>query len=103
MVVVGAIVGCVVRQARRAHAQSGSAPSRLGVLLASGLIVGESLLAVVVAGLVAFGDKLGFKNPSAPLALVGDTFATPGLILGGIVFAAIVIVSYRWVARRGGA
>jgi len=56
---------------------------------------------VIVAALVAFADKLGFKNPKEPLALVGDSFATPGLILGGIVFAAIVIATYMWVARRG--
>ncbi|MGH8687695.1 MAG: hypothetical protein ACREVQ_08295, partial [Burkholderiales bacterium] len=74
---------------------------QLGVLLASGLIVGESLLAVIVAALVAFADKLGFSNPKEPLALVGDSFAMPGLILGGFVFAAIVIATYMWAARRG--
>lgn len=58
-------------------------------------------MAVIVAALVAFADRLGFTNPKEPLALVGDAFATPGLILGGIVFAAIVIATYMWAARRG--
>ncbi len=100
MVVVGAIIGAIFdRRAERGRNPEGT--KQLGVLLASGLIVGESLLAVIVAALVAFADQLGFKNPKEPLALVGDGFATPALILGGIVFAAIVIVTYLWAARRG--
>ncbi|MEO6968776.1 MAG: oligopeptide transporter, OPT family [Rhodanobacteraceae bacterium] len=98
MVVVGALVGAFFdRRAERGANPDGT--KQLGVLLASGLIVGESLLAVIVAGLVAFADKLGFSNPKEPLAVVGDAFAKPGLILGGIVFALIVIMLYRWVAR----
>ncbi|MBS0431491.1 MAG: oligopeptide transporter, OPT family [Proteobacteria bacterium] len=98
MVVVGAIVGAWF-DARAERGRNPEGARQLGVLLASGLIVGESLLAVIVAGLVAFADKLGFSNPKEPLALVGDGFATPGLILGGIVFAAIVIATYAWAAR----
>ncbi len=100
MVVVGAIVGAIF-DARAERGRNPEGTKQLGVLLASGLIVGESLLAVIVAALVAFADKLGFKNPKEPLALVGDSFATPGLLLGGIVFAAIVIATYTWAARRG--
>src|SRR6185437_1540008 len=58
MVVVGAIVGAWFdKRAERTPNPEGT--KQIGILLASGLIVGESLLAVVVAGLVAFGDKLG--------------------------------------------
>ncbi|HZR06121.1 MAG TPA: oligopeptide transporter, OPT family [Candidatus Udaeobacter sp.] len=102
MVVVGAIVGAVFdRNAERAPKPE--ATKQLGVLLASGLIVGESLLAVIVAGLVAFADKLGFSNPNEPLALVGASFENTSKILGGIAFAVIVAVLYRWVWRRGAA
>ena len=57
-----------LRPARRSQRQSGRrAP--LGVLLASGMIVGESLVGVVLAAVVVFSGR------AAPLALVGDAFA----------------------------
>jgi putative OPT family oligopeptide transporter len=98
MVVVGAIAGWFFdRRAERTPRPA--ATKQLGVLLASGLIVGESLLAVVVAGLVAFADKLGFSNPNAPLALVGASFETTSKILGGVAFAVIIFALYRWILR----
>ena len=98
MVAVGAVVGWMFdRRAERTPRPD--ATKQLGVLLASGLIVGESLLAVIVAGLVAFADKLGFSNPKEPLALVGPGFETTGKIVGGIAFAVITFMLYRWVLR----
>ena len=100
MVVVGAVVGAWFdKRAEKGRNPDGT--KQLGVLLASGLIVGESLLAVLYALLIAFADQLGFSNPHAPLALVGDSFAVPSLIIGGMVFAAIVAATYLWAARRG--
>ncbi|MGH8211596.1 MAG: OPT family oligopeptide transporter, partial [Rhodanobacteraceae bacterium] len=102
MVVVGAVVGAWFdKRADRGKNPEGT--RQLGVLLASGLIVGESLLAVLYALLIAFADQLGFSNPGAPLALVGEGFAMPALIIGGLVFAAIVAATYVWAARRGSA
>jgi putative OPT family oligopeptide transporter len=92
MVVVGALVGAWFER----HAERGpkaEATKQLGVLLASGLIVGESLLAVVFAGVVAFSGK---QNP---IAVVGDSFATPAIWIGGVAFAITVIVLYRWIIR----
>ncbi|MGN6313243.1 MAG: OPT family oligopeptide transporter [Rhodanobacteraceae bacterium] len=100
MVVVGAIVGAFF-DARADRGKNPEGTKQLGVLLASGLIVGESLLAVLYALLIAFADQLGFSNPKAPLALVGDSFETQALIIGGLVFAAIVAATYLWAARRG--
>jgi putative OPT family oligopeptide transporter len=96
MVVVGALVGAWFdRYAdRRANAE---ATKQLGVLLASGLIVGESLLAVIYAGIVGLS---GIQNP---LALVGPSFATPAIIIGGVAFAVIGFVLYRWVIRLASA
>jgi putative OPT family oligopeptide transporter len=100
MVVVGALVGAWFD--KRAERGPRAEPTKqLGVLLASGLIVGESLLGVVVAALVAFSDKLGFANRDAPLALVGGSFATPAIWIGGLAFTATVVVMYRWIARMG--
>ena len=82
-------------RASRRPAKEGDATKQLGVLLASGLIVGESLLAVIFAGVVAFSGK------DAPIALVGKGFQTPAIWIGSIVFAATVTVLYRWIIRMG--
>jgi putative OPT family oligopeptide transporter len=97
MVVVGAIAGHIYdkRAERRPKPESAK---QLGVLLASGMIVGEGLLGVVIAAIVAFSGK------DFPLALVGDEFAGSwALWIGGIAFVVAVIGLYRWVesvARR---
>ena len=94
MVVVGALVGAWFD--RRAERKPGTeATKQLGVLLASGLIVGESLLAVIFAGIV------GFSGKQNPIAVVGGSFATPSIIIGGVVFAVLVILLYRWIIRMG--
>jgi putative OPT family oligopeptide transporter len=93
MVVVRDIVGWYFdrRAERRANPAS---IKQLGVLLASGLIVGEGLIGVVIAALVAFSGK------DFPLSLVSDDFASNGAVLvGTIAFAVVVLVMYRWVAR----
>ena len=92
MVVVGALVGAWFdRYAERR--EKADAIKQLGVLLASGLIVGESLLAVIYAGIV------GFSGVQNPLALVGPSFETPAIIIGGVAFAVIAFLLYRWVIR----
>jgi len=93
MVVVGALAGWYYD--RRAERRSNpAAVKQLGVLLASGMIVGEGLIGVLVAALVAFSGK------DFPLALVGDRFADDvAPIAGPLAFAAIIALLYRWVAR----
>ncbi|PWK93057.1 OPT family oligopeptide transporter [Fulvimonas soli] len=92
MVVVGSVVGWYFdrRADRSAKPES---TKQLGVLLASGLIVGESIIGVVIAAVVAFSGK------AAPLALVGPGFADAALVTGGLAFAAVVLGMYRWVWR----
>jgi hypothetical protein len=94
MVVVGALVGAWFDK-RADRGPNADATKQLGVLLASGLIVGESLLGVVVAAIVAISGQ------QTPLALVGDGFRTPALWIGGIAFVACIVVLYRWIARMG--
>jgi putative OPT family oligopeptide transporter len=65
---------------------------QLGVLVASGLIVGESIFGVIFAGLI-----VGTGNAS-PIAVVGDAFNNASVALGGIAFLAIVLGLYRWTA-----
>ncbi|MGI8437561.1 MAG: OPT family oligopeptide transporter [Chthoniobacterales bacterium] len=94
MIVVGTVVGYFYdRGANRTRNPEGT--KQLGVLLASGLIVGESIIGVVISAIVVF------SGIGAPLALVGAGFATPAIIIGGLAFAVIGFVLYRWVLRMG--
>ena len=92
-VVVGALVGWLYERAmnRRANAEMAK---RFGVLFASGLIVGESLLGVITAGLIVASGN------AAPLALVGPDFAGIAQWVGMAMLVAVVVVAYRWVARQ---
>ena len=66
---------------------------RLGVLMATGLIVGESLFGVVFAGIVAASGS------DSPLAIVGDGFENWGVALGVVLFVAVVVALYRLTRR----
>jgi putative OPT family oligopeptide transporter len=93
MVVVGAVAGWIFERHADTRARS-EATKQLGVLLASGMIVGEGLVGVLVAALVAFSGQ------DFPLSLVGDSFAGNGAVwLGGMVFAGVIYLLYRWVGR----
>jgi len=93
MVVVGAVAGWIFERHADARARS-EATKQLGVLLASGMIVGEGLVGVLVAALVAFSGQ------DFPLSLVGDSFAANGAVwLGGAVFAGVIYLLYRWAGR----
>jgi uncharacterized oligopeptide transporter (OPT) family protein len=93
MVTVGAVIGWYFDR-RADRSPNAERTKQLGVLLASGLIVGEGLIGVLIAALVAFSGK------DYPLALVGDSFAENGsMIVGTIAFAVLVAALYRWIAR----
>jgi putative OPT family oligopeptide transporter len=66
---------------------------RLGTLVASGLIVGESIWGVLNAGLI-----VGFSK-DAPIALVPENFALASW-LGVIGFVGAVVWLYGWMLRR---
>jgi putative OPT family oligopeptide transporter len=66
---------------------------RLGVLMATGLIVGESLFGVVFAGIVASAGT------DSPLAVVGEGFASWAEILGVVLFVVVVAGLYKWTRR----
>jgi putative OPT family oligopeptide transporter len=71
------------------HAPEPKFARRMGVLMATGMIVGESLFGVLYAGIVVASGK------SAPFALVGDGFATVALIGGAVIFFGLVGLLYR--------
>ena len=66
---------------------------RMGVLMATGMIVGESLFGVLYAGIVVVSGQ------SSPFALVGDGFAPFALIGGAVVFVALIGLLYRRTMR----
>jgi putative OPT family oligopeptide transporter len=66
---------------------------RMGVLMATGMIVGESLFGVLYAGIVVASGQ------NAPFALVGDGFATAALIGGAVIFFGVVGLLYRRTMR----
>lgn len=97
--VLGTVLAWIIERILKKRAQKqgvpykqfAEAPNRRGVLLASGLIVGESLVGVLLAAII------GFTGNDSPLALVGGTFESTAQWLGLIVFAAVAWVFARRV------
>ena len=87
-VVVGAIIGWLYN--RSVHTPRAE---RLGVLIASGMIVGESLFGVINAGIIVGANR------DAPLAVVpaGFEFAT---MLGVLGLAGLTVLLYGWLLKR---
>jgi putative OPT family oligopeptide transporter len=86
---VGAVLGWIVERGLRGRADAERAQRR-GVLIASGFIVGESLVGVAMAAVI------GATGSQAPLAVVGDTFAPVADWVTLAVFAGVAV----WFARR---
>ncbi|MCY1461123.1 oligopeptide transporter, OPT family [compost metagenome] len=93
MLVIGAVCGWIydrwIKTTRFADVGR-----RMGVLLASGLIVGESLFGVFTAAVI-----VSTKN-EAPFALLPADTAWPAMIAGFVAFAALTFALYAWVRRR---
>lgn len=92
-VVIGAVAGRIYNGlvGRTRHAETAR---RLGVLLASGLIVGESLFGVFLAAVI-----VGANNPE-PFALPGGGLGAMAMAVGAVAFAVVVVALYAWVARQ---
>ena len=93
-VVIGAVLGKLYDN-RAERARDPELMKRMGVLMATGLIVGDSLLNVAFAGVVA-GTGSG-----SPIALVGEEFELVALSVGTIVFALLLGWLYRRAAQAG--
>ena len=88
--VVGAILGYFLNRHLRktAGAEAEAAGLRRGTLFASGLIVGESIVGVLLAGLIVLSVSNG--GDENPLAMVGSDFADTAEMLGLAVFFGIL-------------
>jgi putative OPT family oligopeptide transporter len=91
-IVLGAVIGWVYVRWVSGKQYEATAKS-LGVLLASGLIVGESLFGVLLAALIVG------SNHETPLAVVGDDFSPASVILGGLAFVIVIVAMYSGIRR----
>ena len=92
LIPLGALLGWLYERWADKHSNPAFA-KRMGVLAATGLIVGESLLGVAFAGVVAATGK------DAPLAVVGPDFEHTARWIGVALFAGGIAMLYR-SARR---
>ncbi|WP_029415748.1 OPT family oligopeptide transporter [Brevundimonas bacteroides] len=93
MLVIGAVCGWVYDKAIKTT-RFADVGRRMGVLLASGLIVGESLFLVMTAGvIVSTGDD-------APFAMLPEGSTWPAMLSGIAVFAVLTVALYAWVRGR---
>jgi uncharacterized oligopeptide transporter (OPT) family protein len=90
------IIGAVLSHWYDGHVRATPNPERaqrLGTLVASGLIVGESIWGVLNAGLIVALSK------DAPIALVPESFAAAPW-LGVLGFIGAIVLLYGWMLRR---
>jgi putative OPT family oligopeptide transporter len=102
--VVGAVLSYVVNRYLRKRAEVRSPQNvaddvdtcnRRGILFASGMIVGESLMGVLLAGVIVVSVTSG--GSEAPLRMVGDSFGDTAQWLGLLVNILLIIEFARRV------
>lgn len=93
MLVVGAVAGWIYEKGIRGT-RFADVGRRMGVLLASGLIVGESLFLVMTAGVIVWTGK------EAPFAMLPEGSTWPAMAAGIAAFAVLAIGLYAWVRGR---
>lgn len=91
-VVIGAVAGWFFERSVSKHSW-GETAKRLGVLIMSGFIVGESLFNVALAGLIVLSGK------GEPLAIPNGLSETETMIIALVVGAAVVGGLYKWAAK----
>ncbi|HRO32503.1 MAG TPA: oligopeptide transporter, OPT family [Brevundimonas sp.] len=93
MLVVGAVCGWIYEKGL-AKTRFADVGRRMGVLMASGLIVGESLFGVFNAGVI------GATENEAPFAIFNLGDGWPAMSLGLVVFVVLTGLLYAWVRGR---
>jgi len=93
LIPIGALLGRIYDRWAERQGDNVEFKKRLGVLMATGLIVGESMFGVVFAGIVAASGS------DSPLAVVGDGFETASIVIGVVLFVAAVLALYQWIRR----
>ena len=93
MLVVGAICGWFYDKAIK-NTRFADVGRRMGVLLASGLIVGESLFLVMTAGVIVSTGK------DEPFAMLPKDTTWPAMLAGIAAFVVLTLMLYGWVRSR---
>jgi putative OPT family oligopeptide transporter len=97
LIPVGAVLGWFYNR-WAVTARSPAFAERMGVLMATGLIVGESLMGVVYAFAVAGAEKAGSKDSANVLAVVEPYSSV--IIVSLIVFSIAIAGLYLWTKGR---
>jgi len=93
MLVVGAVGGWLYDKAIKGT-RFADVGRRMGVLLASGLIVGESLFLVMTAGVIVGTGK------EAPFAMLPEGSTWPAMLAGIAAFVVLTVALYAWIRGR---
>ena len=91
--VIGAVAGWLYERSVRSTRYAEVA-KRMGVLLASGLIVGESLFGVITAGVI-----VATRNDN-PFGMIPEGMAWPAMLVGLVAFVGLSVGLYAWVRGR---
>jgi putative OPT family oligopeptide transporter len=92
-VAVGAVIGTIYNRwvAKKPY---GEVAKRLGILLASGMIVGESLFGVFNSGMVAA------TNNAEPFGLIPAGSGWPAMLAAVIGFLGLIAGLYAWIRSK---
>lgn len=93
MLVIGAVAGWLYERTIKGTSFA-DVGRRMGVLLASGLIVGESLFGVLTAGVIVA------TRDDAPFAMLPEGSSWPAGVAGVIAFFGLAFALYAWVRSR---
>lgn len=93
MLVIGAVAGWLYERTIKGTTFA-DVGRRMGVLLASGLIVGESLFGVLTAGVIVA------TRDDAPFAMLPEGSSWPAGVAGVIAFFGLAFALYAWVRSR---
>lgn len=99
LIPVGALIGHFYDRwaKRRPNAEFAE---RMGVLAATGLIVGESLFGVAFAGILAWANRNSPIPPNdAPLAIMPDSFEGIALWIAPLLFFGFIAIAYATTRR----
>ncbi|RYE03074.1 MAG: oligopeptide transporter, OPT family [Sphingomonadales bacterium] len=99
LIPVGAVIGYLYNRWAKRQANPEFA-ERMGVLAATGLIVGESLFGVAYAGILAWANRDSPIPPNdAPLALMGPEFEHLAMWLAPLLFFGLIAIAYTVTKR----
>ena len=96
--VVGAIMSYFLERRMRNSRSDVDAGKQRGTLFASGLIVGESIVGVLLAAVIAVSVSGGGSD--APLALAGEDFQDTAEVLGLMAFFTTLAVFGKIVLKK---